>query len=130
MSKLLLFVLIACLPVFVLAQAPLPEKLAVKVFPDNLGGNRGMQVDITQIVQTGNIVTARITMFGSGQDRCRIKDHPAEGTFDGSKLLVRAVVDSGDNVTCPMNFELTRSENGKFEGRYTNAKYAGNVKAR
>jgi hypothetical protein len=130
MSKLLLFVLIACLPEFVLAQAPIPEMLAVKVFPDNLGGNRGMQVDITQIVQTGNIVTARITMFGSGQDRCRIKNHPAEGTFDGSKLLVSAVVDSGDNMTCPMKFELTRREDGAFEGRFTNAQFAGNVKPR
>ncbi len=135
MSKWQVALVLVCFPILSPAQgptsgspAPLAETLIFRLYPDNLPGRRGHQLDIARIAQSAGVVTARITMHGLGQDRCRIQGHPAEGSFDGTKLVLKAKVESSDNITCPMAFELIRTPDGKFEGRYTNSQFSGNVK--
>lgn len=135
MSKWQVGLVLACFPILCPAQspssvssAPLPEVLIFRLYPDNLPGRRGHQLDIARIAHSAGVVTARITMHGLGQDRCRIQGHPAEGSFDGTKLVLKAKVDASDNITCPMVFELIRASDGKFEGRFTNSQFSGNVK--
>lgn len=109
-------------------NASLPETLVFRVYPDNFSGRRGHQVDITNMKLAGKSVTGRITMYGLGQDKCRITGQPAEGMFEGGKLTLKAKLDAGDNVTCPMSFEIVLGENNRFEGRFNNGPYAGQVK--
>ena len=124
-----------CLAAFVVAcsaiansQDFLPEKAVVRLYPDNFGGRRGHQVDLSNIATNGKTVSARITMYGPGQDGCRLQNQLAEGTFDGANFRIGAKIDPGDRTTCPMKFDLKRTDDGRFDGRFANGQFGGDAK--
>ena len=112
----------------VASPAPLPEELKLWLYPTSMNGRRGHRLDISRMVHSGSQVTASVTMHGLGLDRCRLQSQPAEGTFDGSKLLLKIKVAPGDNLTCPSSYELQRGPDGQFEGSYENAGKTGLVR--
>lgn len=108
----------------------LPGELSFYLFPDNLAGRRGHQLDVDQLVLTGGVVRAKLTMHGLGQDRCSLKGQFADGAFVDGKLTLAVKLPDTDNVTCPMMLEVARTPEGKFQGRYTNSKFFGELKQR
>lgn len=136
-TALIVALIVACFPLLSAAQGspststpPLPESLIFGLVPDGARAaraGRGARLEITQIVLSGSKVTALATMHGTGRDGCRILSHAAEGSFDGSKLVLQIKVASGDNLTCPHTYELVRGSSGKFAGRYTRPGAAGNI---
>lgn len=108
----------------------LPGELSFYLFPDNLAGRRGHQLDVDQLVLTGGLATAKLTMHGLGQDRCSLKGQFADGSFVDGKLTLAVKLPDTDNVICPMKLEILRTSEGKFQGRYTNSKFLGELRQR
>ena len=63
------------------------------------------------------------------RSQCTVNQSPAVGTFDGQQLKLTVEIKQGDNVTCPMSFDLKIGPGGAVqEGRFSNPPYGGTVK--
>ncbi len=96
------------------------------LYPDQLNGRRGREIDLKVTGGTGGAVQGTITMHGLGADFCRLSNNAVHGTYTNDVLSVSVRIEAGDNISCPMSIELTQ-KSGKWSGEYTNAAFKGKI---
>jgi hypothetical protein len=92
-----------------IAQTPLPKEINFKI-----GAISHVVTDINS--DGGGVVTAKITKWPPGKQYagCQMRAQPAKGSLDGTHLLLRAQVEEGDKMTCPLELDLTMA-NGQCQ---------------